>query len=138
LSWELSDEQFEAVSRERDTDRHHEYFVGRATSFGEVWMLARGDDLLIIEETRPRDADAIPAWPHRRYAEAWLEAEQPGDGWEPWCCEVHDFVDRLLGSFIEDGTEVAVMAMPDGSFVPATARELRSRMDAALDAEERD
>jgi hypothetical protein len=128
VSWELNDQEFQAVLRETP-EKQYRYLVGHCADWGEVWGLAvEGTDWAMVEDDEGGALFAI--WPHRRYAEAsrqrhWAERE-------PTPIEIHEFVDQVIPRLIADEIEVAVFPLPDGRHIPVSPRQLRSDLEAEL------
>ena len=127
MSYELNDEQYEAVLSESD-EKRYEHFVKRCADWGEVWLLKRGESDWAI--TRGRTGDSLAVWPHPRYAEACAVGEW--DDREPASVAVDAFLDDFIPSLVSDGLQVSVFPRPGRGGHDVSPRTLRSDIDAAL------
>jgi hypothetical protein len=130
LTWEVNDKELEAVLHQV-ASKQYQYFVSKTADWGEVWLVRRGDSEYGMMEGDEEADGYVAVWPHERYAVACREGGHFPD-YEPVTMEIHEFVDGMLSQLIGNGRGVAVLPMADGRFTPASARQLRSDLDAEL------
>jgi Protein of unknown function (DUF2750) len=133
VTWDVNDQELEAVLHQ-SADKQYGYFVGKTADWGEVWLVRRGETEYGQMQGDGENGDGggeVAVWPHERYVAACRDAGLFED-YEPVTMEIHEFVDGMLASLVEDGIGVAVLPMPDGRYTPVPARRLRSDLDAEL------
>jgi hypothetical protein len=128
MTWEVGDQEFQAVLRETPEKQYH-YLVGHCADQGEVWGLAvDGGDWAMVDDAEGEALFAV--WPHPRYAEACRQRHWARR--EPTSIEIHEFVDGLIPRLIADEIGLAVFPLPDGRHIPVSPRQLRSDLEAEL------
>jgi hypothetical protein len=128
MSWEVSEQEFDAVVHQTAEKQYH-YFIGHCADREEVWGLVKGgSDWATVEDDEGRRFLAV--WPHPRYAEACRNGDWSAS--EPAPIEVHAFVDQMIPRLIADEVGVAVFPLPDRRHVPVPPRQLRSDLEAEL------
>jgi hypothetical protein len=128
MTWELSEQEFEAVLHQTAEKQYHD-FVGHCVDRGEVWGLLEGEsDWAAVEDDEGNRFLAV--WPHPRYAEACLHRDWSAS--EPVPIEVHEFVDEVIPRLITDEMGVAVFPLPDRRHLPVPPRQLRTDLEAEL------
>jgi hypothetical protein len=128
MTWELSEQEFEAVPHQTAEKQYH-YFVGHCVDRGEVWGLLEGEsDWAAVEDDEGNRFLAV--WPHPRYAEACRHRDWSAG--EPAPIEVHAFVDEVIPRLIAEEMDVAVFPLPDRRHLPVPPRQLRNDLEAEL------
>jgi hypothetical protein len=133
MTWEINEHEERAVLHQ-NAGKQYDYFVGKVADWGDVWLVRRGESEYGLLEGDPREEErprSLAVWPHARYAELCVEAGLFSD-YDVVSMEVHDFIDGMIPSLIEDGLDVAVLVLPDGRSTPVPPRQLRSDIEAEL------
>jgi hypothetical protein len=128
VSWEVNDQEFEAVLHQTP-EKQYDYFVGHCADRAAVWGLVQDEsDWAAVEDDEGDRFFAV--WPHPRYAEACRHRDWGAR--EPAPIEVHEFVDVVIPRLIADEMGVAVFPLPDRRHIPVPPRQLRSDLEAEL------
>jgi hypothetical protein len=114
-TWDLNDEEFEAVSALPAGERYN-HFIKRIADWEWVWALADADGLVAHADDEGHAYIAV--WPHRRYAEACATDEWSGAEATP--IEVHEWVEAWLPRLAAEEAMTAVFPTPEhqGFIVP--------------------
>src|SRR5262245_3750200 len=99
----VSDGEFKGVTALSGPERYS-HFVRRVADFEEVWSLHGPGGWVTMGDESGRKC--IPAWPHKRYAEAcvrgaWSDAKATAITLDAW-------MERWLPGMMRDGLRVAV------------------------------
>jgi len=99
----ISDKEFEDVTALTGPERYS-HFVRQVADFQELWGLRTPDGW--VSMGNDAGAKTIPIWPHRRYAEAFIEGQWSDAQATPIALEA--WMDRWLPGVANDGVLVAV------------------------------
>ena len=110
MIWELSDEEIAATSQ-LAAEARYEYFVEKTLEHGEIWSLKNEEGWVLGEATE--DIEAIPVWPHPKYAElcatgAWADHEAQS-------ISLDVFLERFVPGMLADNRVLAVFEVPGGT-----------------------
>jgi hypothetical protein len=129
MSRELSDQEFESVSR-LDNDRRYAYFLSCVSDTEEVWSLGTSDDSWAAA-TDDDGTEVVPVWPHERFAAACARGDWAND--RPRIITLEAWVERWLPGIARDGLQIAVFPLPGGEGVRVTSDRLRADLEMALE-----
>jgi hypothetical protein len=127
MSWDVSDEEFNAVLA-LPPDRRYDYFVKRVASHGEVWGLRSPEGWVVAEDA---GQSYFPVWPNARFAsatavDAWADAEAKA-------IDVDDFTLAWTQKIEDDGMRVAVFPTPDTQGTGVSPARLRRDLEGELE-----
>ncbi len=127
-SHEPAEQEVEGVRSAGDEQRY-DYFVGKASDFGEVWSLRRGEDWASL--TDDAGTRLFPVWPARAFAASSLTGDWSDS--EPFAMEVHRFLEFCR--FLKDeGDKVALTPAPGRTYLEVDPESLADDLRTALDA----
>jgi hypothetical protein len=114
-TWELSDEEFQAVSGLPPGERYN-HLVKRVADWQWIWVLE--DDSGLAGSADEQGRRYLPTWPHARYAEAAAIDEWAGT--RPNAVEIHEWVENVLPGVAEKEGMIAAFPTPgdQGFIVP--------------------
>lgn len=128
LTWQLNDQEFRTVVA-LPSPRRYAYAIKRLADWGEVWSLRNEDGWVLASDDSGHEA--VPIWPHPRYAEASAVGEWIGT--KPSPIEIHQFVDRWIPGMIRDSRLVTVFpAFPLMKGVVVAPERLKEDLQAEL------
>jgi hypothetical protein len=114
-----------------DRNRRVDHLFEKAANVGELWTLAQGESVLVLEGEE--DGPFAPLWPHPDYVPDWAEGafgDDPPPNVDIVAIPTGDLRDDLLSAFESDGVSLLLFptAEDDGEMTKAAA--LRQRLGA--------
>jgi hypothetical protein len=97
------------------------YFVRVVADCEELWTLRTSEGYFLLADSDERQL--IPVWPHRRYAEAFADAQLKGA--KPAAIALEKWVEAWTSGLKTDNRGVAVFPVPSGKGVVVTPDQLR-------------
>ncbi len=76
-------------------------FIAQARSEGKVWVLAHGEDLLVVESVEFEDTDVMPFWSDE--ASAQLHCSDEWAEYKPEAIPLEVFIEGWLKEMYDDG-----------------------------------
>lgn len=76
-------------------------FIAQARSEGKVWVLAQGEDLLVVESVDFEDTDVMPFWSDE--ASAQLHCTEEWAEYKPEAIPLDVFIEGWLKEMYDDG-----------------------------------
>ena len=119
MPWEPGDREIESVLALPAPERYA-YFVKHVADEERLWAL--GDESGFAATAGDDGREAMPVWPHPRYALACAEGEWAGR--EPEPIALAEWLDGYLADLAEAGRAVAVFPDPGGAGVVREPGEL--------------
>ena len=119
-TWKMSDQEYVNVMKLSPVERYY-YTLKRAADWGYVWSL-RSDGGWVLAQARGHEA--IPIWPHPRYAEACANGE-----WgytQPAPIPLKQFIRRWISGAERDGRLFIVFPIPNGAGVVCEPDRLKA------------
>lgn len=123
----LSDEEFAAVVG-LPAPKRYEHMIKQVADTDELWVLGDADGIVSVADDYGHDA--MPVWPHRRYAEARRERD-PEE--QPETIDLDAWLDKVTPQLERDGHMVAVFPTPDGAGVLVPPGRFRDDLQAYID-----
>jgi hypothetical protein len=123
----IGDEEFAAVVR-LPAPKRYEHMIKQVAASDQLWVLA--DERGIVSVADDSGHDAMPVWPHRRYAEAWRE-RSPEESPETIALDV--WLEEVTPQLERDGQFVAVFPTPEGAGMLVEPARFRDDLQAYLD-----
>jgi hypothetical protein len=127
VTWILQDKELESVLSLSGGDRYG-YFVKRVADSEEVWSLA-ADDGWALAGGGER-SEAVPVWPHPRYATACAVGQWARYG--PRSIPLRDWLDKWTPGMARDGRMVAVFPVPEDRGVVVAPEHLQGDIEREL------
>jgi hypothetical protein len=127
MSWELNDEEFQAVVSLPGA-RRYEYFIKRVAAQSELWGLHSEDGWVVAEDDD--GTPHLPLWPHPRFAEVCASGEWADA--HPASIDVDEWVVGWSANLERDGLSVAVFQTPDDQGVGVAPSRLKHDLDDEL------
>jgi Protein of unknown function (DUF2750) len=117
--YELNDEEFAAVVALEGRQRF-EHVLKRICDTERAYVLADGDDLVVLRDEDGEAAPQLPLWPHERFAD---EYRRKAGGAGHAEIELTELVEELLPELAADGVEIAIMPTEAAGNVPTIAAD---------------
>jgi hypothetical protein len=121
MSWKLNDQEFQKVIA-LPPDERYWHFVKRVADWGEIWSLRNADGWVLSGDDDGHET--IPVWPHRLYAEAFLEGQWADC--EAASIDFEEWMTKWLPGIEEDGRHVAVFPVPKDPELSQTGASMRA------------
>ena len=128
MTWNLTDEEFEAVSA-LPSGKRLEYAVKKIADSEYAWTLADDADNPVLGDDGEGHR-VMPFWPHKRFAEACRRGAW--SGYAPMGVHVEDVLDALLPDAREQAVLVSVFPVPDGRAATVSVDEFTAALEAEL------
>ena len=106
MSWSIHDKEFEAVLQLPASERYA-YWIKRVADWEEIWSLSDNGWALSSDDD---GNEAVPVWPHSRFAEAC--ARDNWAGFRARIISLSDWLDAWIPGMIKDKRQVAVFPTP--------------------------
>jgi hypothetical protein len=110
MSWDITDEEIASTSSLSPEDRYG-YFVEKTLEHRMLWSLKNEEGWVLGEATE--DLEAIPVWPHARYAERCATGAWANHNAESITLDV--FLNRFVPGMLADKRVLAVFEVPGGT-----------------------
>jgi hypothetical protein len=115
----VNDKELAAVIALPGADRYG-YFVRQVADWEEIWTLRTSDGFVLVASTDERQL--VPVWPHRRFAEAFAEAQWKGA--EPAAIPLEQWLQAWTSGMNKDDRGIAVFPVPSGQGIIVTPDRL--------------
>jgi hypothetical protein len=99
----INDKQYASVLA-LDGPKRFKHFVAQVADWEQVWGLRTDDSWMLVSDSEGHVA--FPVWPHERYAAGYDAAN--GSGCTPKPIEVHEFIEKWIPRFANEGKLLAV------------------------------
>jgi hypothetical protein len=128
MTWTVNDKEFATVLA-LDGAARYEHLVKRVADWREIWGLADANGWAIAADASEREA--LPVWPHARFAEAC--AIDAWAGRAPRSIDIAAWLERWIPGLIRDERLVATFPTPvdRGVLVSPDRFELELRAELA-------
>jgi hypothetical protein len=106
MTWEMHDEEFAQV-RALPAPERYDYFVKRVADWGVLWSLRSEAGWSMFGDADGREA--VPVWPHARFAAACADGDWAGDAPAP--IPLDDWLTKWIPGMARDRRVVAVFSV---------------------------
>lgn len=110
MNWEITDEEISTTSR-LSAEERYAYFVEKTLEYGQVWSLKNEEGWVLGEASE--DTEAIPVWPHSKFAELCATGAWANHDAESIALDV--FLKRFVPGMLADSRVLAVFEVPGGT-----------------------
>ena len=128
MTWKMNDKEYESVFSLTAPGRYS-HFIKRVADWEEVWTLSDSEGFAAAGDGDGNEA--IPVWPHERYAAAC--AVEQWAAFRPEAIPLDEWMDDWIPGLIEDSRVVAVFPNREGKSAIVTPDRLRSDLQSELD-----
>lgn len=124
MGYLLHEKEFDQVRRLPPLGRY-EYFIKRVADSQSLWSLWSDGWALMGDD----EGEAVPVWPHPRFAEAFATGEW--DGYSPQRIGLDDWLAKWIPGMETDRRRVAVFPA-EGATTKATPAQLRHDLEREM------
>ena len=128
MAWDLTDAEYEETIKLSPEDRYG-YFVDKVIEHGKVWSLRNEEGWVLGEATE--DIEAIPVWPHPRYAE--VCATGPWAYHDAEAIDLKIILERYVPGMMNDHRVFAVFEVVDGPALVVPADAVGEDLDISVE-----
>lgn len=128
MTWDLSNDEIEQTTAMSAEDRYA-YFIDKTIEHEQIWSLRNEEGWVLGEATD--DIEAIPVWPHPKYAEAC--ATGPWANHDAESIDLKVFIERFIPGMMRDKRVLAVFEVTNGSAIVVDPDAVAYDLDISVD-----